>query len=85
MRALLLIFSCLSFSAFAGTMQLAGEVKALTAETMEVSDGNHVYVIKRSAIKNKSARAKSVKVGSQVEVTVADDGIVETKNAPPAR
>jgi hypothetical protein len=62
MRALLIILALTGYSAFAGTMQLAGEVKAMSADTMEISDGNHIYVIKRSAIKNKSALAKTVSV-----------------------
>ncbi len=91
MRALLLTALTIGSLAFAtvayakGTMKLAGEVKALTADTMEISDGNHVYVIKKSAIRTKSALSKSVKVGSQVELELMDDGIVETKDAPPAK
>lgn len=82
MRAILLTLFCVSAISFAasGTMKLAGEVKALTADTMEVSDGNHIYVLKRSKIKNKSAQSKAVKVGSQVEVEIANDGLIETKD-----
>lgn len=92
MRALLLIFASLSTALFLGlgawadgTMKLAGEVKKITATTMEVSDGNHLYVIKKSAIKSKAALAKSVKVGSQVEIEMHADGLLETKDAPPEK
>jgi hypothetical protein len=92
MRAFIMIFAFTStallmgLGAWAdGTMKLAGEVKKLSATTMEVSDGTHVYVIKKSAIKSKAVLAKSVKVGSQVEIEMHADGLLETKDAPPEK
>jgi len=79
-RLLASLFMLLAVKAFAGgTMQLSGEVHSFDNETIQVSDGQNIYSLKRSKIYNKAPLAKNLKVGQHVEVTVAFEGVTETK------
>jgi len=70
----------LSVGAFAGgTMQLSGEIFGFNEKTIQVNDGQHIYTLQREKIYNKAPIAKNLKRGDHVDVTVAFEGILETK------
>ncbi|NJM09860.1 MAG: hypothetical protein HC883_02910 [Bdellovibrionaceae bacterium] len=79
-RILAVLVLSLSFQVWAGgTMQLSGEVHSFDADTIQVSDGQNVYTVKRTEIYNKAPLAKTLKVGQHVEVTVSFEGVIEIK------
>lgn len=63
----------------AGTMQLGGDVVSFDDKTLQVSDGQYIYVLDKNAIRNRSALDKHLKVGQGVEVTVDFNGVLETR------
>lgn len=61
----------------AGTMRLTGEVHGFTTQTIQISDGQHIYTLSRDKISNKVA--KNLKRGELIDVTVDFEGVLETE------
>lgn len=64
----------------AGTIALQGVVKSFSSESIEISDGSHIYSLKKSALPSVDLeRAKMAKSGQQLELTVPFSAIISTK------
>lgn len=75
----LLLFSlCLPVWA-AGVMQLSGKVHGFDKNSISVSDGRHIYKLKRSAIQTRAVASTNLKVGEYVALQVSMDGVLEAR------
>jgi hypothetical protein len=81
MKTFLIIstFLFLSYSFASGTISLEGKVRGFSKETLDISDGHHIYIILKDKLaESQQKQFAHVKTGETVKLQVSFDAIKST-------